>query len=338
MKPLHEYGSKLLPLLLEYQNKGLVTVRKHPEVDVYVASYSKSVPYAKAWDDITLQARCVMVDTNGLVAKSFDKFFNIGEVPFVGGGYHVSDKIDGSLILAATYQNKALVASKSSFTSDHALAAQTLLSGARTHEFGTSYELTHPSYRIVIDYGAEPQLHYLGGVTDPNQKFAIVQEPSWEGFLPPTVSSMRFADEGTVSEFIKKYSDIEGFILTSFDNQRKYKIKTAWYLERHRVIFGLTPARIFEVCRQEDPDEFIMSLPDEFQESVRKKVREYQTAFVETKALIEKQARYFKEQSTTRKDYAAFVTKEPPNMRGPLFQAYETGIVPDDVVWRHLSV
>ena len=339
MKSLSEYDEELLPILRDYASRGLISLRKHPDYDLYVASYTAATQYSKAWDDITLQTRCIILNDRGLVAKSFDKFFNVGEVPFESGLYFVSDKIDGSLILAVNWNGDLVVASKSSFTSDHALEAKKLLRGITTAEFGSTFELTHPNLRIVIDYGAEPQLWYLGSVNDPRQKYAEIHEPSWGPFQAPNMSAYYFITDDEVMRFTSQSEEVEGFVLTKSNHSVKYKAKTPWYLERHRVIFGLSPSRYLEVARSGKHEEFISSLPDEFQDDAKKHIAEYITKYYEIRKLVESLFQTLNSQTNTRKEFAALVMEQPANLRGMLFASYDNdGIVPDSHVWKSVQV
>lgn len=51
----------------------------HPHI--YSLNFTKKAFFKKAWDDITVRARGLFLngDTNGIVARGYDKFFNVGE-------------------------------------------------------------------------------------------------------------------------------------------------------------------------------------------------------------------------------------------------------------------
>lgn len=339
MKPLAAYGKELLPTLRDYSERGLVSLRKHPTFDLWIANYTPSVQYTRAWDDVTLQTRCIMVDKNGLVAKSFNKFFNVGEVPFEAGTYYVSDKIDGSIILATTYEGELVVASKSSFTSDHALEGTKLLDRiSLPPSYGHVFELTHPSYRIVLDYGLDPTLYYLGTVEDPNDAHASFLEPKLWMFSMPNMSAFQLKDEQAAFDLVTDTIGIEGYILTSItDPHKKYKLKTPWYLERHRVIFGLNPQRIFDVAKTGNYKEFVTSLPDEFQKDIEDQIECHIGHFNEVKEHMTQLAATLMADAQSRKDYAQVVKEQPREFQSMLFAAFDNEEIPDTYIWKAIQ-
>ena len=66
--------------LKQYAADGLLEVNKHPTEDLYIYNYSRKTQYESLWDDVTIQCRGLILDGKGeIVAKAFDKFFNIEE-------------------------------------------------------------------------------------------------------------------------------------------------------------------------------------------------------------------------------------------------------------------
>ncbi|MBP6869699.1 metallophosphoesterase [Candidatus Babeliales bacterium] len=52
----------------------------HPHISSY--TFKPSVFFKKSWDDVVIKARGLFVDNNrSIVARAYDKFFNIGEIP-----------------------------------------------------------------------------------------------------------------------------------------------------------------------------------------------------------------------------------------------------------------
>ena len=74
------YDESLVDKLEKYVADGLVEVNKHPTEDLYIYNYSRKTQYESLWDDVTIQCRGLVLDGTGeIIAKSFDKFFNIEE-------------------------------------------------------------------------------------------------------------------------------------------------------------------------------------------------------------------------------------------------------------------
>ena len=70
-----------LTLLADYISKGLVIGQTHPTLPLAIFNYSRECQYNGMWDDITLNCRGLVLDTEGnVVAKPFPKFFNYEEI------------------------------------------------------------------------------------------------------------------------------------------------------------------------------------------------------------------------------------------------------------------
>src|SRR5271156_5069101 len=128
---LSEYLNK--EKLNEYIQDGIVSERKHPdpECPLVIYCYTKKATYNNIWDDVTCRTRGLIVDkTNDvIVARPFEKFFNLNtfgrdETYIMGDKIgEVSEKLDGSLGIYYNYGKWFGVATKGSFSSDHAIWA-----------------------------------------------------------------------------------------------------------------------------------------------------------------------------------------------------------------------
>lgn len=62
----------------EYVAKGLLDKCDHKELPIALYKYSRNCQFEWTWDDITMNMRGTVLDTEGnVVAKTFPKFFNI---------------------------------------------------------------------------------------------------------------------------------------------------------------------------------------------------------------------------------------------------------------------
>ena len=67
--------------LEKYYQDGLLQKQTHPNYDLTIWNYSPKVQYDKLWDDITIQCRGLVTNSNGdIIARPFKKFFNYEEV------------------------------------------------------------------------------------------------------------------------------------------------------------------------------------------------------------------------------------------------------------------
>ena len=99
-----------LTILADYISKGLVIKQNHPTLPLAIYNYSRECQYNGMWDDITLNCRGLVLDTEGnVIAKPFPKFFNYEEhkpedIP--NEYFEVYEKMDGSLGIFFYYEEE----------------------------------------------------------------------------------------------------------------------------------------------------------------------------------------------------------------------------------------
>jgi RNA ligase len=99
-----------LEVLSDYIDKGLVVKQNHPTLPLSIYNYSRECQYNGIWDDITLNCRGLVLDTDGnVVAKPFPKFFNYEEhkpedIP--NEYFEIYEKMDGSLGIFFYYEEE----------------------------------------------------------------------------------------------------------------------------------------------------------------------------------------------------------------------------------------
>ncbi len=120
-----------LNTLEKYYQNGLLHKQTHPRLDLTIWNYSPKVQYERLWDDITLQCRGLVTNSKGeIVARPFKKFFNYeehkpGDLP--NEDFEVYEKMDGSLGILFYYENKWIMATRGSFTSEQAIKGTEML-------------------------------------------------------------------------------------------------------------------------------------------------------------------------------------------------------------------
>ena len=128
-----------LKILQEYIDKKLIHMQVHPTLPLRIYKYSQECVFSKAWDEITLNMRGMVLDTDGnVIANCMPKFFNLEELEPLGielpnVPYKVYDKVDGSLIEVFRYNGEIVVSSAGSFTSAQAIAAENMLKTKYSH-------------------------------------------------------------------------------------------------------------------------------------------------------------------------------------------------------------
>ena len=117
--------------LEKYISEGLITSRKHNELDLWILNYTPEVQYERLWDDVTLNCRGLIVDKDyNVVERSFPKFFNYGELDpsqIPDEKFHFYEKMDGSLGILYWDGFIPKIATRGSFHSDQAERASEIL-------------------------------------------------------------------------------------------------------------------------------------------------------------------------------------------------------------------
>lgn len=191
------------------------------------------------------------------ICRPFPKFFNLNEheeskedkVQWDSALYFT--KADGSLVMPVLFPDGDIYwKSKSTFQSAHARKARDLfmkmpdasreaiismLEGGYTPLF--EFVSNDPEFRIVVEYPVE-RLVYLG-----------LMDIETGVYLPAGVAV------DVKREDVASLEGIEGFVI--FDGEKLVKMKTKWYLERHRAVWGTTKKSVVEATLNDSIDDVI---------------------------------------------------------------------------------
>jgi RNA ligase len=290
-------------ILQRYVEEGKLISQRHPSLPLSIYNYSQKVQYDRAWDEITLAARGLVVEDSGrVIAKPFGKFFNMEELPEIPNEpFEVFEKMDGSLGIAFYYAGDWHMASRGSFTSSQSQRGGEMLKKIQhclVPALVYLFEIIYPENRIVVDYGTEEKLVLLAAFVANNGN-----EVEYE--------SIKHEHGILLCELVKKYDGVrdfkelkamiaenaEGFVV-KFKSGMRMKIKGEEYVKLHRILTDVSSYDIWESLRDfgELPKEIFEKVPDEFFGWVRKVrdsiVAEYEsvesTVKEEFKAVTEK--------------------------------------------------
>lgn len=242
--------------------------------------YTTNTVYSEDWDNVSLHARGIVFDytTGEVLARPFDKFFNLGEMinvetgelkPIAGyvkqhlgfdnlsGDYkhqkfRVMDKLDGSLGIAFWTGTDWYVKTAGSFESDQAKWANewfdmtidsTVLDKSKTYLFEIIYnEDKHP-----IEYDFEGLV--LLGIVDTKTG---IEEPLSEILRVAKELNIRHADVielddfDKVVEYAKKLPKTKEGVVITFENGFKLKVKGDEFLELQKIFHFLTKDVVYE--------------------------------------------------------------------------------------------
>jgi RNA ligase len=274
-----------LNILADYISKGLVIKQNHPTLPLTIYNYSRECQYNGMWDDITLNCRGLVLDTEGnVIAKPFPKFFNYEEhkpedIP--NEYFEIYEKVDGSLGIFFYYEGEWHMATRGSFTSEQAIKGMEIAKKYNYNKIcvpGYTYlfEIIYPENRIVVDYGKEERLVLLGVMNRRGEEFPYEEmvDEGWD-------IVMKYKAWGEDWETLKKEisKDNEGYVIR-FSGGMRMKIKGDEYVRLHRILTNFSTKDIWELLRNnEQLEPFLERVPDEFDAWVKEVVRDLQTRY-----------------------------------------------------------
>lgn len=329
-----------LNILNHYIDKGLVVKQDHPTLPLSIYNYSRTCQYERLWDDVTMDCRGLVLDSEGnVIAKPFRKFFNmeehkLEEIP--NEPFEVFEKMDGSLGILFNYNGEWILSTKGSFTSDQAIKGMEIAKRYNYDKicvpgFVYLFEIIYPENRIVVNYGTDERLVLLS-IINPEGKELDYDEIEMHGW--DIVN--RYDGIRDYSELKSKIpQDNEGFVV-KFRNGFRMKIKGDEYVRLHRILTGFSNITIWEYLKDKrDFNEFLDRVPDEFDSWVRNTVEdiknEYEMINSEYKWIFQVLMR--SSQSETKKGFAELAKKyKHPSILFKMFDGKEYS----DYIWKQI--
>lgn len=328
-----------LDILNKYIEDGLLECQSHPTLPLKIYNYSRDCQFEKKWDEITLAMRGTVLDDRGvLIAKSYNKFFNIEEIPTIPNEeFDVYEKLDGSLGIFFNYNGEWIFASKGSFTSEQAIKGKEIFDKKYSHiqlydTITYVFEIIYPENRIVVSYPEEDvvltgafvgtteldiDMYFFDGLTRVKKYFGLT-------------------DINQMKSMIK--NNQEGFVIKFHQSGIRAKIKGEEYVRLHRLLTNFSNVDIWECLKNgTDFNEFLEKVPDEFDLWVKntkdKLERGYDT--IEQKAKDLFYGDNYKGLSTDKKEYAMWVKEQPRQLQPILFSLFN-GKDYSQTIWRML--
>lgn len=263
--------------LRDYEDRKLLRSQTHPTLDLIIWNYTEKVQYERLWDDITLQCRGLVTNVHGdIIALPFEKFFNIEEIQFDLNlnaseyEYEIYEKLDGSLIIAFWYYGEFVVATRGSFVSDQAIAADKILRQIcykLHHKFTFLFEYTAPWNRIVCDYGNDERLTLIGAINTLTGYDLTYQElircaHTFE------VDLMKRYEFHNLNNFLELKSFVrenkEGFVIR-LENGSRIKVKGEEYVRLHKLVSQISTLDIWNILSNNGTiSEILEHVPDEY--------------------------------------------------------------------------
>jgi len=275
------------------------------------------------------------------VALPFKKFFNYSEHlgPLPDGPYEVWEKVDGSLGILYWWADKPWIASRGSFTSDQAIRATMMLHGKYKHlwdlfnrDYTYMFEIIYPENRIVVDYGDEQKLVFLGAV---HTELGFEIPPHDElGFEIPECLGLFSTKDNILDLMDLEEPNKEGFVLRWPGSGIRLKIKFNEYLHLHRLVTGISARVVWEHLRDNHPMHYLYEkTPDEFADWMNEVVN---TLMDNYNKIATSSAELFAsvKHIESRKEFALAVKDSP--LKGIMFKWLD-GYDASDMIWKMLE-
>lgn len=333
-------------LLGQMIDEGYVQVRYHPDYPYAIYCYTKQAMFDRKWNEVTKICRGLIVneDSGEVLARPFKKFFNLGEpdAPTWDQTDWVSvyDKADGSLGIAYDTPDGPAIATKGSFTSEQAIKGTELL---RTlypryileEGYTDLFEIIYPDNRIVLDYGDEESLRYLGSV------WVADGADWWNGCLMrywdiPRNQVLQSAPFSQLKLDMNR-PNAEGYVLFNEYTGERLKVKQEDYLELHKVMTGLNERQLWEwLSSGKTMVEILTDLPEEIHEWAEPILSELVNAYLGLDVMIYNSFR--ESNHLDRKEFAIFNSGKSPDIRAALFAHYDNNPVRvSEIIWKRLK-
>lgn len=281
-------------------DNGLLTVRKHPFLDLYIYNYTHKTQHQRLWDSYTRMCRGLIVDgQNNILNNPFQKFYNLGEteetmiqnlpceVP------SITEKLDGMLGILYEEGDNPAIATRGSFDSVYAEWATNWLriKGYSLDDFKQDYtylfEIIHPENKIIVDYGNRAELVLIAVRNNNGDRKGDIELDHIKEAEELRLSYAREFSPGDGNDkisgalkYLEKFkgTESEGFVC-KYSNGLRLKIKSADYKRLHKILTGLSAKAIWATLRDMGTVEHVLeNVPDEFYDWVKKVESEVTTS------------------------------------------------------------
>lgn len=301
-------------MLQDYINNGLITRRQHPEWPLSIYNYTPKCQYERAWDDVTLNMRGVIVndETGEVLSNPFPKFFNYEEIDkkiIPKDKPIILDKLDGSLGILYWYDNIPSIATRGSFVSEQAIwATEYFRQHAVYSEFDRNltylFEIIcpHNDGDLVVNYDTY-ELILIGVKSISGDVDYDIREFNLTNFNNAKV----FDFDNVDFDFLKsnERENAEGFVVFYPEHSFRFKIKYETYFRKAYVRKMMSLKFIYaEITSGRDMNDIISVIPDEyyreFQNYQELLFKTYYTIYLVSLLITER----LEKQGLTRKDIA----------------------------------
>lgn len=335
----------LLGLMVEEGYVRFGTHNEFPELRIY--EYTAKTMFERKWNSVTTKTRGLIVnwETQEILARPFDKFFNYGEPSQLdqirlelNDEVIVYDKLDGSLgILYRRPDGFLAIATKGSFHSEQAQwATKEIRKYMTTHFYEDEttwlFEIIYPENRIVVTYDFSGLV--LLGARDIESGDEMFPDEllDWHGRKATLFryQTLREALEASPRP------NAEGYVvyLTEFDV--RVKIKQEDYLKLHKTVFSFGLQYVYDRMNLgKTEQEILADLPDEFHKEASEMYLGFATRLAMIRSRIMRQHKEIYKEGMSREEYASQAVDYPD--WDYMFKLFDKDWDFAETIWRDLN-
>ncbi len=308
--------------LIKRKDAGLITMRKHPGLDLEICNYTPKTQYDNLWDAYTLMSRGLVLDSDhNIISKPFQKFFNLNERPettisnLPAEVPSITEKLDGVLGILYPENKKVAIASRGAFDSEFAIWATDWIRKKKfeLEDFKQAYtycfEIIYPGSKIVVDYKGRSELVLLAVLSNENKpELSHIKEA--EELNLSYANEFQFDDVTQAEKYLAEMQGInqEGFVCR-YSNGLRLKLKSEDYRRLHKILTGFSAKDVWDALRQgKNLDDLLNIVPDEFYQWVKRTESELQQS--KNKIIEDATAIYHEANKLySRKEQALYILK-----------------------------
>ena len=306
------------------------------------------------WDEANLEFRSAIVrkSDSKRISCGFKKFMNFGQSPHLYPNpkefqdWHISTKLDGSLIIVSKHKGEMIIRTRGAVSIDvhdtapeiYELINRYKICALASEDYSLVFEHTTPNNQIVLKY-LEPELTLL----------EIIRHEDYS-YMPPdsvdlvaqskSIPRPKLHSFNSIEQIIKTCEtlvDDEGFVLSYADNQQRIKLKTLSYLKLHRFKEHATLKNTFELFLTYDMptlEAFKARLIQEFDHECYQMVEQYAEQICATKRWADEEgarvaARVEQLRGLSQKEAALTIIAEftPQNLQSVAFALLKKNVL-----------
>ncbi len=219
---------------------GYISKVRHPVFDLRILNYTKKTSKEAIWNELTLNSRGLILDSNyKVISRPFRKFFEYEQlkkefIPKNNQPHKIYQKLDGTLGILYWKNDLPFISTRGVFDSYQALIANDILYKKYkdcfnwfNRDYTYLFEIISPKTRNVINYQETEDIFLIGCVNIESGKelniFMLKDCP----FPRP-----KKVDAKLDCAFKSDFKNQEGYVVI-YENNFKIKIKFSSYRKKH---------------------------------------------------------------------------------------------------------